>query len=365
MKTGIADLPLHYGKCPRWLFKKMVKLSRLIFLSIEREYGVNEFLIRISNPFWFQAFGCVLAFDWHSSGLTTTVCGALKESLKAEDGFVVLGGKGKAARKTIEEIESIAKIWNIKEEKVKDLIYASRMSAKVDNSVLQDGYSIYQHSFFLTENGRWAVIQQGMNEEDGYARRYHWIDDNVRSFINEPHLAICCDKIEKQVLDMTAKENENIRKASVDLVKEKNVFGNLKNIKHETLLKYGIKMKMPKDHFIKAELYKKLTDLNEFQPRDYEELVSFKGVGAKTIRALALLSELIYGEKLSWKDPAKYSFAHGGKDGIPYPVDEKVYNDSIEILKNAIEDAKLGNYEKTLAIKRLKGYLARLNLNQN
>ena len=355
MRVGTAELPLHYGECPKWLFRRMVKLGRLIFLAIERDYGVNEFLKRVSDPFWFQALGCVLGFDWHSSGVTTTVCGALKEALKPEDGLVVLGGKGKISRKTPEEIEKVCEIWNFSSSKVESLIYASRMSAKVDNSVLQDGYQLYHHTFFLTDKGRWAVVQQGMNEEKNYARRYHWIDERVRSFVNEPHAAICCDKKEEKVLNMVAKESEGARKASVEIAKERGSIKSLRNIPQTTLLEYGIKM--PREHFIEIGLYKKLTELSEFQPRNYEELVSFKGVGPKTIRALALLSDLIYGEKPSWRDPVKYSFAHGGKDGTPYPVNRKIYDESIEILKNAIEEAKIGNYEKTLAIKRLKNYL--------
>jgi hypothetical protein len=355
MRVGTAELPLHGGECPRWLFKRMTRLGRLIFLVIERDYGTSEFLKRISDPFWFQAFGCVLGFDWHSSGVTTTVCGALKEALGPEDGFVVLGGKGKVSRNTPEEIEKVCEIWNFSTQKMESLIYASRMAAKVDNSVLQDGYQLYHHSFFLTEKGRWAVVQQGMNEEKNYARRYHWIDENVGSFVDEPHAAICCDKKEEVVLNMVAQESEGARKASVEIVRERGSIKVLKDLPQTTLVEYGIKM--PKNHFIDLKLYKKLNDLSEFQPKNYEELVSLKGVGPKTIRALALLSDLIYGEKPSWKDPVKYSFAHGGKDGTPFPVDRKVYDESIEILKNAIEEAKLGDYEKTLAIKRLKNYL--------
>jgi hypothetical protein len=235
------------------------------------------------------------------------------------------------------------------------LIYSSRMVAKIDNSVLQDGYQLYHHTFFLTDKGRWAVVQQGMNEINRYARRYHWIDEKVESFVNEPHAAICCDIREDKVLNMVAKESEGARKASVEIAREKESVRALKDIPQKMLAEYGLKM--PKGHNVDVGLYKKFVQLAEFQPRNYEELIALKGVGPKTIRALALLSDLIYGEKPSWKDPVKYSFAHGGKDGTPYPVDRKVYDESIEILKNAIEEAKIGDYEKARAIKRLKNYL--------
>jgi hypothetical protein len=361
MKTGIADLPLHDGKCPSWLFEKMKKLSLLIFLAIERDYGVNEFLTRISNPFWFQAFGCVLGFDWHSSGLTTTVCGALKESLKHEHGLVVLGGKGKSALKTPEEIEKACNAFNLSSSKKEQLIYTSRIVAKVDNVLLQDGYNLYHHTFFLTEKGRWAVIQQGMNEKNHYARRYHWLDEKVKddeeAFVNEPHYGICCDKKEEKVLNMTAKESKKVRETSVKIIKEMG-FDKLRSF-YEKTLKEKAYMKMPKQHFINIDDYKQVNNVDNFEPKNYEELVAMRNVGKKTIRALALLSELIYGEKACWEDPVKYSFAHGGKDGFPYPVDEIVYNESIEILKNAIEEAKIGNNEKVMAIKRLKNFLCK------
>jgi hypothetical protein len=319
-------------------------LAGLISEAIIIEYGKDEFLRRMANPYFFQSFGCVLGFDWHSSGLTTTTLGALKEALDPEKhGIAVLGGKGFASKKTPNEIERMSEIFPLTDEEIDYLKYASRMVAKVDSAAVQDGYQLYHHSFILAENGKWAVIQQGMNEANRYARRYHWLSHELESFVEEPHTAICCDSRGK-TLDMTSKENSKLRKISVDLVKDG---------LHE-VRKY---LFMGKYHWIDNNVYQKLLDLNEFQPRNFEELLSFQGVGPKTIRALALTSKLIYGTEISWKDPAKFSFARGGKDGTPYPVNRKVYDESNEILRNAIEQAKLGDKEKLAAIRRLEAFV--------
>lgn len=354
MKTGIAELPLHDGHTPKWLFEKMVKLSKSIAELIVCEYGKNNFLKRLANPFWFQAFACVLGFDFHSSGATTVTLGALKQANLKEMGIAIVGGKGKAAIRTPEEIEKLANDFSLSTKKIEKLKYASRLAAKVDNSCVQDGYQLYHHSFVVSENGKWAVIQQGMNASTKYARRYHWLSFKLKSFVNEPHLAIVGKK-EKQVLDVTKKENKELRKASVDLVKE-----NPKKLKKyfaspNSLLRY---LKMQPEHVFDLKVYKKLVALHEFDPKNYEELVAFRGVGPKTIRALALISNLIYGTEISWKDPVKYSFAHGGKDRVPYPIDKRVYNESINILSDAIKQAKLGHKEKILALKRLERFFA-------
>jgi len=354
-RTGIAELPLHSGRAPRWLFQRMVKLSSEISKIIIYEYGQEEFLKRISNPFWFQAFSCVLGFDWHSSGTTTTTCGALKEALSLEEhGIAICGGKGRTSRKTPNEIEKNSEILSLSTEKIENLIYSSKMAAKVDNSCIQDNYHLYHHTFFFDEKGNWAVVQQGMNEN--FARRYHWLSSKVKSFVSEPHSGICSEKREKKVLDMTAKESENVRKISVDLVNDGP--DHLKRIFNEIE-----KLRMPTHHPIyRIDLGK--NDLNvlkkayEIQPKNYEELISLRGIGPKKVRALALISELIYGEKPSWKDPVKFSFAHGGKDGYPFPVKRKVYDSSIKILEDAIGQAeKLGRKEKLYAIKRLHDFL--------
>ena len=365
MRTGITNLPLHYGKAPKWLFERMVKLSKAITIVIVNEYGQKEFLKRLSDPFWFQAFGCVLGFDWHSSGLTTTVLGALKEGMKENDfGIGVCGGKGKTSRKTLEEIEKMGDRFSLSDKKINELKYSSKMSAKIDNTALQDGYNLYHHSFIFTERGYWCVIQQGLNPQNQYARRYHWLSDDIKSFVDEPHKAICCDKKEKGVLNMVAKESEEARRISVDLVKENpekiNKFFNNQTCLQEFFGHRIKKLHMPSSHFIINMKKINLVTLQkayEIQPKNYEELLSIKGMGPKTIRALALISDLIYGEPPSWEDPVKFSFSHGGKDGIPYPVDKKTYDKSIEILERGIEEAKLGKKEKLNAIKRLENFI--------
>jgi len=361
-RTGVAELPLHSGRAPRWLFERMVKLAGGITEAIVYEYGSEEFLRRLSEPCWFQAFSCVLGFDWHSSGTTTTTCGALKVALEPEKhGIVVAGGKGKTSRNTLSEIEKAN--FSLSSNSVKKLQYSSRMAAKVDNACVQDGYQLYHHCFIFTERGDWAVVQQGKTHELAYARRYHWLSEKVESFVEEPHSAICCERREGSVLDMTSKESKQARETSVDLVKD-NPEHLRKYFRQRQLMEFcGRRVEelhMPSHHAvldIGGKGMQILKKAYEIQPEDYEELVAIQGVGPKTVRALALISELVYGSKASWKDPAKYSFAHGGKDGFPYPVDRKTYDASIEILKNAVEEAKVEKKEKYQAIKRLHEFL--------
>lgn len=353
MRTGTADLPLHYGKAPPWLFGRMVKLSSAIVAVIERDFGKDEFLRRIADPFWFQSFGCVLGFDWHSSGLTTTVCGALKEALGPEQGIIVAGGKGKTSRKAPEEIEKAVDSFSLSSSTAEKLVYASRIAAKVDNTALQDGYPLYHHAFIMTEDGKWAVVQQGMNDANSYARRYHWLSEKVENFVVEPHSAICCDQ-RGNTLNMVAIESEKSRGAVADVVKEntESLKKAISQAEQKTLTEYGFVMQ--KEHPINLRLYRKLSELHDFQPSNFEELLAFKGVGPKTIRALALLGELIYGASPSWRDPAKYSFAHGGKDGFPYPVDRQGMDASVEMLRIAVEEARIGQEEKMKALRRLR-----------
>jgi len=350
MRIGIAELPLHYGKCPKWLFDRMTKLSSQISKLIIQEFGKEEFLRRISNPYFYQALGCVVGFDWHSSGLTTTLAGALKEGLNKENvGVKVLGGKGSSSRKTPEEIEKVGEEFGLSTKKIEELKYASKMVAKVDNSLIQAGYQIYHHSFFVTEDGKWAVVQQGMNVENKLARRYHWLSFSFNSFVVEPHSAIVGFK-EKNVLNMVAKESEEARKASVDIVKE-----DVRKFKKYFSSPYSLYkfLKMPVGHTFDIKVYKKLLELHEFDPKNYEELVAFEGVGPKTVRALALIAKLVYGKEASWVDPVKYTFAHGGKDRVPYPVDRKTYDESIKTLKEILEKAEIERKEKLKALKRL------------
>jgi hypothetical protein len=335
----------------------MVPLSRAITDAIVYEYGQKEFLRRISDPYFFQALSCAIGFDWNSSGTTTTTCGALKEALKGGGlGVTVCGGKGSTSRKTPEEIGRAAEQYSLGPEK---LVYASRMAAKVDNSCIQDGFQLYHHVFFLSENGDWAVVQQGL--DNTWARRYHWLSDNVKSFVDDPQTGIACDFRKDCVLDMTARESEEARKVSLDLVNDnplhlKKYFSGQKTLTEYT--QYDVPLHHP---VLRTDISERgwevLRRAYELQPESYEELVSLNGMGPKKIRALALLSDLIYGAQASWKDPVKYSFAHGGKDGYPYPVSRDVYDHSIGFLKGAIEQAKLGNEDKYKAIKRLKDFI--------
>lgn len=368
-RRGIANLPMHYGHPPRWLFKRMVRLSGAISEVIIEEYGLNEFLERISNPYWFQCFSCVIGFDWHSSGTTTTTCGALRASLNAQDhGIVVLGGKGNNSRKTPIQIKRKGEFFNFKESKIEDIVRASKLSAKIDNSCIQDDYTLYQHNFFLTEKGDWAVVQQGMDVNTRYARRYHWISENLDSYLEDPHSAISCDVKKHHTLNMASKESKEAQKTSVDLICDnpdhlKRYFK--RRDPYQTLLSdFGAQpmFTMPAHHPVldidmSNKEFEVLKNAWEIQPENYEELILLKGIGPKKIRALALISDLIFGEKVSWEDPVKYSFAHGGKDGFPYPVDREVYDHSIETVKEALYKSKVDEKNKYEAIKRLNKYM--------
>ena len=352
MRIGTAHLPLHGGSVPRWLFDRMARLAREITIVIVDEYGLEEFLKRISHPYWFQSFGCTLGFDWHSSGLASTVVCALKVGLKdiSKDlGLYIAGGKGGPSRKTPAEIEETSQTLG---KDFSHLIYSSKMSTKVDSAALQDGYQLYHHNFFFTKTGSWAVVQQGMNGETRYARRYHWLSDDLKSFVEEPHAGVASNQ-KGSVLNMVSKKSLESRIFSSELAKQRPD----KTINQFTGI---LELTLPhreriSENDIKPEnLNKVLLRTYDLQPKTFEELLSSKGVGPKTIRALSLISELIYNAPASREDPVKYSFAHGGKDGTPYPVDRKTYDKSIEFLGFAIEKAKIGDRDKIEAIKRLQ-----------
>lgn len=360
MRTGTINLPLHGGRAPAWLFEKMKRLSRQIVLAIIEEHGSHVFVDKISDPYWFQAFGCVLGFDWHSSGLTTTVCGALKEALKgisSHTGIYIAGGKGGTSRKTPFEIENAA----MKEAMdFNNLVYASKIVAKVDSSALQDGYQLYHHSFIFTKDGKkWAVIQQGMNEQNRYARRYHWLNSKITDYVMEPHNAICCD-LKNDVINLVAADSSNARDVITEIshLKPEKTLAQLSDICNH--LNY--KDTFPKRHGInlsdieKKRLGKIFQSTYEKKPVNFEKLISMPGIGPKTIRSLALISELVYSVPYSIKDPARFSFAHGGKDGIPYPVDKENYDKSIEILSKALKESKIGRTEKIEAFKKLAAF---------
>ena len=368
-RTGVANLPLHGGKAPAWLTSRMRKLAKEIANIMIDENGTGTFLTRISDPYWFQALGCVLGYDWHSSGVTTVVTGILKQALSPEEhGMAVCGGKAKTSRKTLTEIAEIGEKFGFSENHIQTLTYTSKMTAKVDSTALQAGYQLYHHAFLLTEE-KWAVIQQGMSSEDRTARRYHWLSDTTANFIVEPHSAIVGDIKREKALNMTAKTSEGARNASVDIAKEPaakvmHLFEATRPLHQKSLQEWLPKAKadpwqqsvealnMPRN--ISWETMKRVY---EFQPRNYEELLSVKGVGPATVRGLALVAELIYGEKPSWDDPVKFSFAYGGKDGVPFPVDHRAMDESIQVLRQTVEAAKIGDKEKMRSLQRLRRFV--------
>jgi len=354
MKTGTATLPLHGGKAPAWLFSRMRLMAREITLAIVSDRGPEEMLRRLSDPAWFQAFGAVLGFDWHSSGVTTTVCGALKDGLhglERESGLIVAGGKGAASRKTPVEIES-ASASGVLLAEPQPLVYASRMAAKVDSAGLQDGYQIYHHTFFATRRGDWAVVQQGMHDQNRRARRYHWLSDTVASYVVEPHNAIASQAPGTAVLNLVAKKSLPAQEVVTQLSHEPpdRTLGRLERLKQ---------LVMPAHHAVELRdihpdnLKKTFLSTYERQAENFEVLLGLPGVGAKTIRALTLIAELVYDTPASRSDPALFSYAHGGKDGYPYPVDREMYDRNIDVLRKAVGEAELGRTERLDALRRL------------
>ena len=372
-RTGTATLPLHGGKAPPWLFDRMSKLAPAIVEALVLERGPAFVLERLTDPFWFQSFGCVLGFDWHSSGVTTTVCGALKVGLagrESDTGIWVAGGKGAASRRTPAEIESFADRLGLDPA---PLVYSSRMAAKVDSAAVQDGHQVYHHSFFLTRDGRWAVVQQGMRPEDGTARRYHWLGARVADFVNEPHAAICADDRSDGILNLVASESAGARDAIHRLTTEQpeHVLSELRGAPVPEPGELPLRgshapepaipdLAMPRRHAVVVRhdvdpkrLATVLLGTYARGATNFEQVLGTPGVGAKSLRALSLVAELLYGEKASTRDPARFSFAHGGKDGTPFPVDRKTYDQSVEWLRAALERAKMGRTDRIGALKRL------------
>ncbi len=354
-KSGSADLPLHSGSAPSWLFERMKRLGGAVSEAVVQEYGRKELLERLSNPYWFQALGCVLGFDWHSSGLTTTTMGALKESLDIDrHGVAVAGGKGRTSRKTPAEIESRP----INASTAEELKKHSRLSAKIDSACLQDGFTLYHHTIAFTEEGDWCVIQQGKNES--HARRYHWLSDNVEKFLQDPHEAVCSDYREQEVLNLSSSGSSETRKVSVDLVNDgpghlKRYFNGQSSLAD---FENGVQLSMPDRHLLREKdleprSLKQLEKAYELKPSDYRELVEVDGVGKKSLRALGLIAELVYGSGSDWEDPAKYSYAHGGKDGTPFPVDRESYDNSVRVMEKVVKDADIDSREKRKALERL------------
>ena len=363
-RVGSATLPLHGGYAPRWLFKRMKSLASEIISVIIDEFGRDELLQRLSDPFWFQSLGCVLGYDWHSSGVTTVLTGVLREVIEPGLlGIAVCGGKGKRSTRSPTEIRQYGSLFRLSDEQIQQLEYASRLVAKVDNAAIQAGYPLYHHAFFMTIDGKWSVVQQGMNVSDKTARRYHWHSEQVTNFLERSNQIIVGDSIRQFALDMTSQVSEECRKTSLDLVKEGvgRVKRDLLSLrpKHQRALTEWIHA-VSESCYLPQELsmprhinWDAVGRAYEFQPNNYQELLSVQGIGPGAVRALALISEIIYGTKPSWKDPVKYSFALGGKDGVPFPVDRKSYDETIQFLQTIINKVKLEQSDRYRTLERL------------
>ncbi|MEW6075529.1 MAG: DUF763 domain-containing protein [Candidatus Omnitrophota bacterium] len=379
IQKGIATFTLDYGKCPKWLFDRMVKLGREMAWVLVKEYGPDEFVKRIADPVWFQSLGTVLAFDWNASGLTTILTAALKEALRGQEknlGIFICGGKGKTSRKTPDQIKEWGERLSLPEAKVNNLVYNSRMAAKVDSALVQDGFQIYHHSFIFSRHGAWTVVQQGMNTIHQTARRYHWYSESISDLVCEPHSGII-SQVRVPTLDLTAKTSQGTRSMSTDLVKGgyRNLMKDIQIIRKHTsgvssmvslekgdsrLTLLKLENKEFRRHPVVFEdfsrsryLEKILFKVCDIQPDNYEKIVALEGVGPKTMRALSLVSEVIYGAEPSYTDPARYSFAHGGKDATPYPVDCKTYDTTIDFFSRLVQKMRLPFYEKQKILAKL------------
>ena len=374
-------MPLDTGRVPAWLFERMEKLAREVMILIANDYSPEEFIKRISDPGWFQSLSSLIGMDWNSSGTTTITTGAIKEGLRGLEkdlGIFVCGGKGKTSLKTPDEIQNWGGVLSLPEPQVDNLVYNSKMAAKVDSNLVQDGFQIYHHAFFFSKNGAWAVVQQGMNAANQSARRYHWYSKNITDLVVEPHSGIASQTLAK-TLNLTAKESKPTQELSTEMV-QGNYFGLMKDIqilrRHYSEFSQSLKIKkdgqtltllnlenrefkwhpvitedFSKSKYLEKILYK----VCETKPENYERLVSLEGVGPKTVRALSLVSEVIYGAKPSYQDPARYSFAHGGKDATPYPVDRLTYDSTIGFFQKIISKLKIPLSEKRKLENRLVG----------
>jgi uncharacterized protein len=347
-RSGSADLPLHNGFVPQWLYERMATLGFAITEAIITEYGKKEFLRRMSDPFWFQSFGAVMGMDWHSSGITTSVMGALKRAINPhskELGIYICGGKGKFSKDAPRELLLVGEQTGLDGH---ELVRLSKLSAKVDNTAVQDGFQLYIHNFIVSNEGDWSVVQQGMREGDAMARRYHWHSQHVKSFVEEPHTGICGQNM-GPILNLTAAEANPTRKGILDITAEK----------PEKMMQEFQHLVMPSHHNVLSrdvDLRRLGTILwlaHDTQPKDFEELLLLEGVGPRTVQSLTLVSEVIHGTPSRFKDPARFSFAHGGKDGHPFPVPTKTYDEVIETLQKAIGKAKIGQADKSQALKKL------------
>lgn len=359
-RAGTAELPLHPGSAPPWLYRRMVSLAEGIVAALVDEYGRSAFLRRVSDPFWFQSFACVLGYDWHSSGTTTVTVAALREALDRTDvGVRVAGGKGRASRRTPAEIDEKGVPLGLSGQRIQELQRASRLAAKVDTAAVQDGYGLYHHALLFTEDGEWAAVQQGMSDASGFARRYHWLGEGVRSFVEEPHASILGTP-EPVVLDLTAASSREARALSVDLAREepnhlRSLFVSAAREGQSTLDRWsgsdGVHFRLPA--WVNWDTLRAAYDV---QPRGYEDLLLVRGMGPATVRALALIADLVYGTPASWRDPVKYSFAVGGKDGVPYPVDREAMDACIQVLREGVDGSRAESTAKRAALRRLAAF---------
>jgi hypothetical protein len=347
-RSGAADLPLHYGYVPTWLAERMAKLGLAITEVLIADYGKVEVIRRLSDPFWFQSLGAVMGMDWHSSGVTTSVMGALKRAINPhsrELGIYICGGKGKFSRQAPDEIRHVCESTGLDGEQ---LVRCSKLSAKVDNTAVQDGFQLYMHSFVLSDEGQWTVIQQGMSAGNSMARRYHWHSAGLSSFVDNPHTAIC-GLNPGMILNMADKAANPARDGVLTISREK----------PEHMMQDIQQLVLPSHHDVRTEdvdlkrLGAVLWLAHEKQPSDFEELLLLEGVGPRTLQSLALVSEVIHGTPVRFKDPARFAFAHGGKDGHPFPVPIDVYDETIGILQTAVQKAKVGQTDKKEAIRQL------------
>ncbi|KAB0269151.1 DUF763 domain-containing protein [Microvirga brassicacearum] len=366
-RAGSADLPLHSGHVPKWLAERMTRLGAVMSEAIVHHYGREELLRRLAHPFWFQSFGAVMGMDWHSSGITTSVIGALKRGLtplSKELGIHVCGGRGKHSRQTPHELVSIGNRVGFDGSALAD---ASRLVAKVDTAAIQDGFDLYLHAFIVTDDGQWVVVQQGMNGDLKQARRYHWQSEGLKSFIDEPHSGI--DGIgQGQIINLTDRRAEASRRAQLDLLVNLGPDGITRELAaieikagpvEEASQMFLPHLIMPEHHEVRAEdvvmrrLQGALAAAADRGPVDFSELLLVPGIGARTVRALAQVAEVVHGTPCRFTDPARFSYAHGGKDRHPFPVPLKVYDETIRALKSAVQKAKLGQQDELFALRRL------------
>ncbi len=347
-RSGAADLPLHYGYVPQWLMDRMVKLGLAITEAVITEYGQAAMLSKLSDPFWFQSFGAVMGMDWHSSGITTSVMAALKKGINPrakELGIYICGGKGKFSTQAPQELISVAEQTGLDGDQ---LVRCSKLSAKVDNSAIQDGFQLYTHNFIVSNTGDWTVVQQGMQPATKTARRYHWHSATLASFVEEPHTAVCGEN-QGLILNMTDRNAAAARNGILQLAQNG----------ADRMVRDFQRLLLPAHHEVHAEdvdlkrLGAILWLAHERQPADFEDLLLLQGVGPRTVQSLALVSEVIHGTASRFKDPARFAFAHGGKDGHPFPVPIHVYDETIHVLQTAVQKAKIGETDKQQAIKKL------------